>query len=124
MILSRITDGKKISNGVKYVKGEIGVMVRDCHIEAELEEGIYCVYAEVDWINGRSMTDFGYTITRYGEGSDPFIFNNESREGFLELAFLSAQSQNLGIITERNLSSKGAPKISVSDCNDSSSYFY
>jgi len=52
--------------GGTYIKGGVGHEQRDSHVEADLKEGVYFFYVEMDWKIQESYTDFEFCGTSYG----------------------------------------------------------
>jgi hypothetical protein len=66
----KLNNGENLDGGVTYIKGNKGVMVRDCHTEAYMEVGTYAVFTEMDWNEDNFYTKNEYTVCRYGHGAD------------------------------------------------------
>lgn len=99
-------------------------MVRDTHVDVDLEKGVYGVFAEVDWeencYKGRN-----YCITRYGPGEDGVedCTGEYAKTDVLFECLRSAAEQGIGKITEKTLESDGAPGIQVMTINDEAHFF-
>jgi hypothetical protein len=121
VIISSLSGG---SDGVKYIKGGIGCMVRDTHVDVDLEPGVYGVYVEVDW-EENCYKDHQYCITRYGPGDDGIEDCTEgcSKSEILMGMLKSACQQGIGKVTEKTLEKDGAPGIKVYEINDQAHFF-
>ena len=63
--------GPGLSDGVVYVKGAKDLKERDVYLHcADLEEGEYFLFTEVDWVS--STVDTDYTVTCYGASGAAF----------------------------------------------------
>lgn len=87
MILVKLNNGKNIDGGVTYIDATRGVMVRDVHIQADLQPGTYAVFTEMDWLDYSCYKGGEYVISRYGPGAFAFedISSSCSKEQALEI---------------------------------------
>lgn len=93
MILLKLNNGKDLSGGVTYIRGDKGYEDRDAYIELkELDLGTYYLFVEMDWQKTTAEEDRVYSVTSYGESDVLFekdMQSEQPKEQFLKIAFMA-----------------------------------
>ena len=124
-ILMKLNNGSDLSAGVTYISGNKGYEDRDAYMElANLEQGDYALYVEMEWQKSTAEEDRSFCVTSYGCSNVTFekdMQSEYSKEDILRSAFMAKaeRAADFSDITVTDFSGENAPKAKKYSCSKS-----